>query len=91
MWGKGDKSYLIGDFKFSWRRVEDDRKKSQFTAMMNYASLPNQHQVVPIALYVTMIGGKSTLGLHKVSKKAIEEHGVYPQFLTLFPKVTGLK
>jgi RHS repeat-associated protein len=89
--GKGEKSYLIGDFKLSWHRVEKDKNKAQFKAMMNYASFSNRHQVVPIALYITMIGGDSTLGLHKVTKKAIQEHAVYPQFLTLFPNIKGWK
>jgi len=88
---KGEKLYLIGEFKFSWNRVENDRKKSQFRSMMNYAKFSNRHQVVSIALYITMIGGEGTLGLHKVTKKAIENHAVYPQFLTLFPNVKGLK
>jgi hypothetical protein len=89
--GKGKKSYLVGDFKFSWQRVESDRKKPQFEAMMNYARFINRHQVVPIALYITMIGGKGTLGLHRVTKEAIQNHAVYPQFLTLFPGIQGLK
>jgi len=58
---------------------------------MNYARFKNRHQVVPIALYVTMIGGESALSLHKVTKKAIQNHAVYPQFITLFPNVKGLK
>nr|WP_281261728.1 RHS repeat-associated core domain-containing protein [Aphanothece hegewaldii] len=89
--GKGKKSNLIGDFKFSWERVEGDLGKAQFSAMMSYARYSSRHQVVPIALYVTMIGGESTLSLHKVTKKAIQEHAVYPQFLTLFPNIKGLK
>ncbi|MBC6419190.1 MAG: RHS repeat-associated core domain-containing protein [Prochloron sp. SP5CPC1] len=86
--GKGDKSYLIGDIKWSWSRVEKDSKKAQFQAIVNYASFSNRHQVVPIAFYITMIGGKTTLDLHKVSQKAFSK-GVYPQYLTLFPGITG--
>jgi hypothetical protein len=91
--GKGKKSYLVGDFKFSWDRVESDSKntKRQFSATMNYARFTNRHQVVPIALYIMMIGGQSTLGLHRVTKKAIQNHAVYPQFLTLFPNIKSLK
>lgn len=85
--GKGDKSYLIGDFKYSWDRVKGDSDKPQFKAIMNYANFTNRHQVVPIALYITMIGGKSKLELHRVTKKAIQNHGVVPQFLTLFPGI----
>ena len=88
--GKGDKSYLIGDFKISWQRARKDMKKPQFSAMMNYAAYSNRHQVVPIALYVTMIGGNE-LELHKITKEAIQDHAVYPQFLTLFPGIKGFK
>jgi len=89
--GNGNKAYLIGDIKLSWNRVEKDASKPQFQAIMNYAKTSNQHQYIPVALYVTLIGGKTELTLHQVTKKALVTYNVAPQFLTLFPNITQIK
>ncbi len=88
--GNGDKSYLIGDFKFSWNRIRKDSSKPQFKATANYAAFSNRHQVVPIVLYITMIGGHPR-DLHRTTQKGIENHAVYPQYLTLFPNIRGVR
>jgi len=84
--GKGEKSFMIGDFKLEWKTVANSMKSKpkQFAATMEYARYKNRHQTVPIALFVTIKGGEQ-YQIEKVIEKAIRKHGVVPQFLTLFP------
>ena len=75
-----------GTSPLEWKTVVNSMKSkpNQFAAIMEYARYKNQHQVVPIALFVTLKGGEQHQ-LEEVTEKAIRKHNVVPQFLTLFP------
>jgi hypothetical protein len=57
---------------------------SPLQAIFNYARLTRKHQSLPIALYVSFVGGNE-LNLQKVVAMGIRDYGVVLQILTLFP------
>jgi RHS repeat-associated protein len=82
--GQGyNKAFLIGDVKATWLTVLNGLSKPQGRAILNYAKYSNRHQFVPIAMFVTAIGG-SKASAEQIVKKGLEKN-VYIYTLTLFP------
>jgi RHS repeat-associated protein len=76
------KAFLIGDVKATWQTAANSKRK-QKDAILRYAKWSNGHQLIPAALYVTLIGGSES-DHEKIVKDGIKE-GVYVYLLTLFP------
>jgi RHS repeat-associated protein len=79
----GRKAWLIGDVKANWNTVEDSFSKNQGKAILSYAKYSNKHQVIPVALFVTAIGGTAQTE-RDIVRKALQRN-VYAYTLTLFP------
>jgi RHS repeat-associated protein len=77
------KAYLIGDFKTSWNAVYNGLGKNQWRAIMGYANTSRKHQIIPVALYVTAIGG-TEVQHQRIFERSIRK-GVFVYLLTLFP------
>ncbi len=74
---KNPKAYLIGEIGITVSRIWSKfrGRRPQAKAILNYAKYTNNHQYLPIALFVTFFGGEDNVE-EKIEKEALRDYGV---------------
>lgn len=79
-----EKSWLVGDFKLSTKKVKNyvDKPENQWLAMSKYAE---DRQFIPLTMFITFYSPTNQADIKNIQKKALDD---YNSLLTIIPLTT---